>query len=388
MNNALRVSLLIILCSCSSNDEYSTTSRLHLDKAYNVASSIAVDPHIKTRSLYQSKVVSVALELDMPKTAENYARQIRNWRAGLGLARVALYNAQAGDVEGVAKLVSEAIERGEDPLQDWRLNKVRSISSAALHLSGDDKNAKNVSEDLLPAERMEFDQAVASTVESKNIDEQIIACAKQINSMNFDEKISGLSSLLSLLEVVVSQEAYRNEINDLINRGINDLPFFHRINFRVRVIEIHLDANYRLPALKMADALLSEINELNLGAPDKIAAISKLANLYYKCDDVEKARMLLSNGAQLYDEAEKSIVNIDRCELLLMLAEVAHTSESAGIRDDLYLRALQAAFVNVNHRPRAEDVTQIYCSLAVNQVEPGELLSLTLDEKYSVLVIY
>ena len=65
-----------------------------LNTAFKVSSAIPTYPHIKSRCLEQQNVVEACLELNQPKMAFGFIKQIENWRKQLCCAELALYCAK------------------------------------------------------------------------------------------------------------------------------------------------------------------------------------------------------------------------------------------------------------------------------------------------------
>jgi hypothetical protein len=72
-------------------------------------------------------------------------------------------------------------------------------------------------------------------------------------------------------------------------------------------------------------------------------------------------------------------VNIDKAEAIVPLAE---SYQMMGNRDkalEVYKLAVTSAVENPNSRPRAEDLTDILCSMALNSVELDEELDMEIN---------
>src|SRR5262245_10686053 len=68
-----------------------------LNTAFEVATKIPIDPHIKDRSRTQEEVFGVSLKLDQPKRALQFLEKIDNWRRGSAYADLAFYCAKNGN---------------------------------------------------------------------------------------------------------------------------------------------------------------------------------------------------------------------------------------------------------------------------------------------------
>ncbi len=70
-----------------------------LDLAFETATVIPIEPHIKDRSRAQEGVVAACIELAQPVRAVGYTEQIDNWRRGSAYGDLALFCARLGYTE-------------------------------------------------------------------------------------------------------------------------------------------------------------------------------------------------------------------------------------------------------------------------------------------------
>ena len=96
--------LFIFICGCEGKIKEDTLPYKPLfvfqikllDIAFESATAIPVNPHLKDRSKAQENVIETCLRLDQPKRALAYIEKIENWRRGLCYANLAFYYAKQG----------------------------------------------------------------------------------------------------------------------------------------------------------------------------------------------------------------------------------------------------------------------------------------------------
>ncbi len=136
---------------------------LLLDRAFETATKMRKDPHIKTRSRYQELAVAEALELGQPSRGFLYTLGIENWRKGLGFARLGLHLAEHSPGVDVEPLLARAeliaTEYQADPnFQEWRRDRIRVTAAQAWVLLGDEERVARLSADVEPSEAGKVEQ--------------------------------------------------------------------------------------------------------------------------------------------------------------------------------------------------------------------------------------
>ena len=108
-----------------------------LQLAFDAATAMPLNPHIKNRSLAQELVVRACFELDQPSRALRYTKEIADWRRGVGYADFADYCALRGDTSEVQRYLDLAIEQAQTANdsgeQSWRVDRIRA-KIAVTHL--------------------------------------------------------------------------------------------------------------------------------------------------------------------------------------------------------------------------------------------------------------
>ena len=99
-----------------------------LDVAFQAASALPDNPHLKNRCRMQSDVVTACFTLDQPQRALRCIEKIGNWRRGVGYADYAFWCAKHGDTAEVERYLTLAREVADahhgDDAQDWERERI------------------------------------------------------------------------------------------------------------------------------------------------------------------------------------------------------------------------------------------------------------------------
>src|SRR5262249_52432360 len=99
---------------------------------------------------------------------------------------------------------------------------------------------------------------------------------------------------------------------------------------------------------------------------------ANLAELRYRAGDEKNARGEADRALLFFDTARVQIVNIWRAGALRAVAEAYRTMGDKAATLKVYKRAVEEGVGNPNSRPRAEDLGERSCSMALQGVEPDE----------------
>jgi hypothetical protein len=102
--------------------------------------------------------------------------------------------------------------------------------------------------------------------------------------------------------------------------------------------------------------------------------MARLAGLRFRCGETNAARAELQTTLNLFKEKQSEIINIDKTETLIPVAEAFQAAGDIAGALAVYKQAVEAAIENPNSRPRAEDISAICLSMALNKVEPDAAL--------------
>lgn len=343
-----------------------------LDLAFEAAGRIPVPPFIKDRSLAQEGIVKTCLRLDQPVRAVRYADQIGDWRRGFCYAETAFYLAQKGyDPQQIQPALDLAGQIARmDHGQRWRSDRIRVRIAQTYLLLGRAEEAERIRKGVEISESGPLLETGVMINPKDSFEEQARILDAQLSLMNFEITQNALAAYARLFDRYYDQPQRRTAAEEKIRTSWEKLP--HQIRLELL---IHLARS----ALNHADTIkaMALINEgrtlLENGAPSPekyIPAAAELVRLCYQAGDTEKAITDTDRLHTLLNEKKNTILDIDRADTMVPLAE---TYQAIGRPEEtlvLYKKAVEAALINPNPRPRAEDLSAICCSMAVTAVEP------------------
>lgn len=345
-----------------------------LQTAFDVATAMPVVPHIKDRSRAQEAVVTACLELNQPQRALSYIEKIGNWRKGLGYADYAFYSAEHGFTTGVQHYLNLAEEISTIADQDWRRDRIR-VRIAQTHLLvGQAGLAKSFSDALEPSETGKSELIAAQVCPEDGFDDRMGALDKLIASGDFDLKQNALKAAVQLYDRFFSNESRRIAVEEKLKASWTKTPYFIRIELLSELADSALDHSDFKAALRLVSEARDILKNQTWLAEHQIPIQSRLAALSFRCGDSEMARAEIHDALTFFDQKHAEIINIDRGNALVPVAEAFVVMDDQIAALMAYKQAVEVSVENPNSRPRAEDLTAICISLAVNGVEPDEAL--------------
>ncbi|NJL30187.1 MAG: hypothetical protein HC898_00365 [Phycisphaerales bacterium] len=185
-----------------------------LEYAFDVATLIPIDPHIKSRSLAQEKVLTSALQAGQPVFVLDRVKQIKNWRFAAMLGMVGSEAAQQGvSQEVIEPVLMIASDVAKDPnVGDWRRGVIRTrIGEAFAWLQQDDvANAFQSGAEAHEAGQVTVVRAKRSTQETYAlVREQLDAMS---TSQRFEVVYNALEGYVALAERFYPQSERRAEL--------------------------------------------------------------------------------------------------------------------------------------------------------------------------------
>ncbi|MDQ1273554.1 MAG: hypothetical protein QG591_2184, partial [Planctomycetota bacterium] len=156
-----------------------------LDVAFEAASAIPIQPHIKDRSRAQGKVVETSLELDQPLRALRYIEKIDNWRRGTGYGALAFFYARHGYANETQQYSDLALQFSESA-EDWHKDHIRMKIANAYALLGETQQADQYVKDLADVESLKVAKVTAMIANDDHFNEQMKALDALLVSSNFD----------------------------------------------------------------------------------------------------------------------------------------------------------------------------------------------------------
>jgi tetratricopeptide (TPR) repeat protein len=344
-----------------------------MDLAFDSASAIPLNPHIKDRARAQEWVVQACLELGQVKKAYEYTGKIPNWRAGMGYADLAFREARSGAKPAeIEPYLSKALAVA-DASEDWRKDRIWSRVSQVQAALGRLQEAEALEQGIeATAEKGKTAQITALTCSHEAFDAEIAALEAPVATGQYDRVYNALQVYAALFDRFYSDPVKQGLIEEKIDTAWAKLPFTVRIELLGQMTESALTREDRTKAKALVDQARAMSEQVELAPRFMIPLMCRLAQLRFRVGDPSQARQEIQAALALYKARREGIINIDRAGLLRPLAEACQATGQADQALVLYKRAVEAGVENPNSRPRAEDLTATCCSMAVHAVAPDQ----------------
>lgn len=344
-----------------------------LDLAFETASMIPLEPHIKDRSRAQEAVVAACLELGLPARASRFAAGAANWRRGSCLADIATYLAKHGHAEEARRLLAEA-ERLSRETDDWRADRVLvKISQARLWL-GDAVDVRRIDGEVARSEKGKLDGVLAAAGGEEAFEERMEALERNFAAGGFDSAKNSLYACAKLYRRYFGNETRRGAVERRIRETWGAMPAFVRIDLAAELA----DAAVKHGAKGIAMAWIAEAKRIFEGhhwpLEHRIPLMAQLAGLRHRAGGAREALEEADEAMALFEARGGEIVNIWRAGALRPLAEAFAAMGYAERALAVYRRAVEEGVANPNSRPRAEDLSATCASMAVAGIEPDAAL--------------
>ena len=360
--------------SCSlSTPPLSQTQTDLLKMAFEIASKIPNNPHIKDRSRTQESVVDACLQLGQASLACGYLAKIENWRRGSCCAEVAFFLAQRNCANDARKWIGLA-KRISDSREDWRGDRIKSKIAKTLVLLGETEKAKELESKVDKSERGEVSKVLASYSEPVSFESQMDYLSQETATNDFDLTKNALETYVELFNRFYTDEAKRSLIVEKMKEAWTPLPVFLRIDLLIKLAEHALKHRDQTKALEIIDEGRKLVEEHQWRLEHRMPYAARLAELRYLSGEAQRAcAEAEALFARFLDEGHL-IVNIYRAETLIPLGKAFVVMGESTHAQTVFKRAVEEGTENPNSRPRAEDLSAICTSLALCDFEPDSAL--------------
>lgn len=345
-----------------------------IELAFDTASAIPVDPHIKDKCRAQEAVVAACLRMDQPRRALRYLRKIDNWRRGLAYADLAFWCVRRGHTEGVDTYLDRAAQAARYAGQQWRKDRV-SVRIARVHAwMGRTRQAEQAEAGVEPSEAGKVAGVRAMRAEEGDFDERMEALEKAAATRNFDILKNHLFSATELYNRFYDDADKRTLVEDRIRSAWDPMPIFLRIELLFRLADFAVDHDDRERARELLDDARAMVEGADWPVEYHVKLLGRLAGHLATAGDDDGAREHLAGALEVYEAGRERTLNIERAEILCEVAEAWQATGDAEGALAVYKQAVEEGFENPNARPRALDLSATCCSMALHGVEPDREL--------------
>ena len=344
-----------------------------LDLAFDAASAMPLDPHIKNRSRAQEIIVAACFELEQPQRALRYIEQIDNWRRGTGYADLAFFHAQRGytePVQGYLDLAAGIVGQTED----WRKDRIKMKIARVHTYMGQVETAARFQQGIAVSEQGGVARVDAMVCSDDAFDEKMAALGALVSTEQFDATKNALGAYTELFNRFYADSRRRAMVEEQIRVSWESMPIFMRIDVLKELAGYALAHADQAKALELVNEAKGTMDSARWQPRFAIVLMAQLAQLLFRAGDEETARTQVQEALNLFDAKRDAIVNIYRAQVLRPIAEAYQVMGDTAAALDVYRRAVEAGVENPNSRPRADDLAATCCSMAVRAAKPDEKL--------------
>lgn len=340
--------------------------------AFETATTIPVEPHIKDRSRAQEAVVQALLRLHQPKQAIEWIAKIENWRQGSCYADLAYYCVENKLTHQVEALIELAQQSGEDEEEDWRKDQIKVKIAQTYLLMGDTQKAEQFAKGVVESESGKVEQTAAQTIGDASFDVQMQELDQLIALGGFDVVKNSLVAYVELFDRFFNDHDKRSAIVDKIRSSWEPMPVSIRIELLHTLTEKSLQHANQEQALSLLLEARQMIGEYNWSLEHYFPMMAQWCSMRSQAGDKEQARLDADTLLAQYQENREHIVNIWRAGALRPLAETYLTIGDTAAALAIYKQAVEEGMENPNSRPRAEDLSATCVSMALHEMEPDD----------------
>ncbi len=353
-----------------------------LGEAFEIASSIPEEPHLRDKAKAQEWCAAAALELDRVDLARQYADGMKTWRQATVLADIAGWYGERGDTAMTEQLAERALSLA--PLaRDWQQERIRVHAARAYAKAGRDSRAKALASGVGEAEQGKVEAVVAARSSADGakppadagtptFEAQMAQVDEWIMTLNFDLTRNAAEVCIALYAGCQDNAEQCARVQRSIEAANGKLPPDVRIANLLALARIAAEAGHRERAAPLVEAAEGVLNSGTWMPEDEIVQVAAVALGKHGIGRTEDARADLKQALALFGEKRESIIDIYRAA---PLRAVAVTRAKMGDRADAldtFLMAIAEGTANPNARPRAEDLTETCVAMIVNDIDPGD----------------
>jgi len=344
-----------------------------LETAFDTASDIPIRPHLDSRSKAQKRVFDGAVTLQQLDTAGRFSEQIKDWRRGVAHADLAFYFAEQGAVQMALSEVDIA-EQIARAIQDWPRDRILARLAQASVLLHDSDSTARLTQGIDEQEAAKATHTAATLCTEEQYENQRGILLDLLQKERYDHRKQGILSSAALFTRFYTDPLKRDEIAAMIREYWTDFDSGFKVHTLFTLCEpafLHNDLSYALSLLREG---LEILDSFPTHPRQQVPLLAQLAGLTFRAGDPDGAQDKLQRAETMFSDRIAWIVNIYRPETLVALAEAYHTMERSDSALETFRRAVEACIENPNSRPRAENLSLVCTSMAVNGIEPDEAL--------------
>jgi hypothetical protein len=241
-------------------------------------------------------------------------------------------------------------------------------------LLGQSAQAKRIAAGVEASESGKVARVEATLCTEDTFVSQVEELDRLIATGDFDAVKNALYVYAELFNRFYDNTERRLQMGEKIKTSWKQMPVFIRIELLLELADFalgHADQPKALGLVNEAKTILDE----HIWPPEyRIPLAARIVECRFRSGDEEAARSAAADLRTLYNQHQSEIINIDKAETLIPVAEAFQTMGNSAEALAVYKQAVEAAVENPNSRPHAEDLSAICLSMAKRLVEPDAAL--------------
>ncbi len=356
-----------------------------LEIAVDAASSMPLQPHVKSRSLAQEGVLLACLELDQAARAAVIAPRIENWRRGTAYAELAIHCIRKGERgEHIDRFLERAHVESEAPEeelgQSWRRDRIRAKLAQAHGLLGRHAESMMFRAELEQAEALRLAALESERVSDQHFDALVETLDRAAQVGDFDMTRYALDASVALYKRFYPDAKRRAKLEERVQVYWRSAPFGLRIDVLLGFAEAAHAHGERGHTAELLAKTREQVATARWTAADYSRVMKRMSRTYRDVGELEQADDCVRAALEKFEAERDEIPNFERAAALRPIAEARAALGQREAALAAYQRAVEDGAENPNARCRAEDLAATCSSMAVAGIEPGEKLKTRLAE--------
>jgi hypothetical protein len=347
-----------------------------LNLAFQSASAMPLEPHIKNRSRAQEAVIEAGLELGQAKTVRTMIDEVANWRRGACLAELAYYCATHDDAARVLSLIESAAESlaqtDDDMAQGWRRDRLRTKMARALLAIGDGESAAKWSQGAIDAEIARLAAEAARTMTLEQARNYLEGIDRVVSTTLFEQVMGTLEIAADLYGMHYADAELRAAFETKIKESWKLMPIGVRLSLLAKLADGATNAGDQETALRLLDEATVMLDGYEWGQMrNHVPLIALIAEGRARAGDLDGAEGEVRRGLATFKAGQAATPDVFQARALRPLAEASMALGKPELATELYTLTVQVGLSNPNSRPRAEDLSATAASMATHSFEPS-----------------
>ncbi len=341
--------------------------------AWDVASLIPSNPHIKDRARMQEEAVTTLITLGDFERSRAWIDSIGDWRKGAAWAELAIAYARKGEFAS-AKACGELARTEARRAEDWQRDLINAKVARMLVLAGDDAGAVTLETGVRAAEGGQVSLARMEKAEGAALEAELVAMNERLASKDFDVQRNGIASYLEYFSRFYDNAEARANAEERIAGAMKKVPAMLRFETNLQLAQVAAAHHDAASMTGYIDAAMSSTTLSGWMPEDRIRGIGRIATVAAQGGDVTRSRALAAEALAQFEADYIKMPDVFRAAALRPTAEAYATLRDQPLALSTFLRVVEEGAKNPNARPRAEDLAGTANALARMQFVPDAAL--------------